>query len=102
MNICARKTIIAACVAGVLLVANLSALVAWLEGTGVIGLMRDFRAEYLTGTAVCVIAVILTLTPSSTKRSTSARTPGLRCPVCNEELKPRGRYCAACGSLVAR
>ena len=100
MAIKMRRLIVIVPVATILLLANFMALSQGLDSTGVIEWARSFNAKYITGTAITVIAALLILMPSSPR---SARAPFIsrsRCPVCNEELRPGGRYCAACGSRI--
>ena len=54
----------------------------------------------LAGTAIAVVAALLILLPSSTSKRLVESKQRLRCPVCDEGLRPGGRYCAACGSRV--
>ncbi|RPJ25646.1 MAG: hypothetical protein EHM35_15395 [Planctomycetaceae bacterium] len=56
---------------------------------------RYVRAEYLTGTAVTIIVVLLVLLVSP-KAGALVR----RCPVCDHVLMGRGKYCGECGSKV--
>lgn len=57
---------------------------------------RGIRAEYLTGTAVTVIVVLLVLLVSP-KAGALVR----KCPVCDHVLVSRGKYCGECGSKVS-
>jgi hypothetical protein len=68
----------------------------WLAEHGVVDWARYVRAEYLTGTAVTIIVVLLILL-------VNPRTGALvrRCPVCDHVLLSRGRYCGECGSKVS-
>lgn len=100
MTIKMRRLIVIVPVASILLLANFLVLSEWLDRAGVIGWARSIRAEYVTGTAITVIATLLILLPSTA----AAGQPPLErvrwCPVCDEELRPGARYCAACGSRV--
>lgn len=100
MTIKMRRVIVVVPIAAILLLANFLALSEWLDRAGVIGWARSVNAEYITGTAITVIAALLILLPSmpGTERRTCAPSP--RCPVCGEGLRPGGRYCPACGSRV--
>lgn len=95
MTLAVRKTIVISAFGLVLLLANLAALVAWLERVGVVAWARHLRAEYLTGTAITVIlALVVLLVP-----------PGVglairRCHVCDAMMVRRGKYCPGCGSRV--
>ena len=59
--------------------------------------MRYVRAEYLTGTAVTIIAVLLILLVNA-----RAKAAGWvrRCPVCDKRLIANQSYCCECGSRV--
>lgn len=100
MTIKLRRLVVIAPIAAILLLANFLSLGEWLHRAGVIGWARSIHAEYITGTAITVIAALLILLPSMAEsvRRTCARRP--RCPVCDEGLRPGGRYCAACGSRI--
>ena len=100
MTIKMRRLIVVVPVALILLLANFLALGEWLDRTGVIGRARSITAEYVTGTAITVIAAFLILIPSTTNRERRTCSPHPRCPVCDEGLRPGGRYCPACGSRV--
>jgi len=100
MTIKMRRLIVVMPVAATLLLTNFLALGEWLDRTGVIGWARSIHAEYITGTAIAVIAAMLILLPPTTAVRLSWRTPSRRCPVCDEGLRPEGRYCPACGSRV--
>ena len=100
MTIRMRRLIVVVPVASILLLANFLVLGEWLDRTGVIGWARSINAEYITGTAIAVIAALLILIPSTPERERRRYAPSPRCPVCDEGLRPRGRYCPACGSRV--
>jgi hypothetical protein len=67
----------------------------WLAEKGVVDWARTIRSEYLTGTAITIIAVLLVLLVSP--RAKSSRVVR-RCPVCDRVLVGRGGYCSECGS----
>jgi hypothetical protein len=95
MTLGIRKLIVLSLVAGVFLLGNLWLVVGWLQNHGVIDGARYLRAEYLTGTAITIIVVLLILLArSGTERPTWFR----RCSVCDHVLVGRGRYCTDCGS----
>ncbi|MHC4437312.1 MAG: hypothetical protein ACYS3S_08130 [Planctomycetota bacterium] len=70
----------------------------WLADKGVVDWAKNIRAEYLTGTAITIIAMLLILLVSP-----RARSRGLlqRCPVCDHVMLTRGSYCSECGSKAA-
>jgi hypothetical protein len=88
-----RKLIVLSVVAAVFLIGNLWVVVDWLDVHGVIDFARCLRQEYVTGTAMTVILVLLLVWPGSD-------FPGWlrRCSVCNRVSLGRGRYCSNCGS----
>jgi len=63
----------------------------------VIDWAKNIRTEYLTGTAITIIVVLLILLVSP-----KTKTGGLvrRCPVCDKILVTRGDYCSECGSKI--
>jgi hypothetical protein len=100
MTIKMRRLIVVVPIASILLLANFLALGDWLSRAGVIGWARSIHAEYVTGTAVTVIAVLLILLPTRARGESPVTEIGRACPVCEQRLRPGGRYCPACGSRV--
>lgn len=98
MTNCVRKSLVAGVIAGVLLIANLPLVVAWLRATGVIGWVHCVQARYLTGTAISVIVVMLFVLPNHHRREPCLRAT--RCGVCEHRLPSRAKYCPECGSRV--
>jgi hypothetical protein len=98
MTLTIRKIIVLGLIGAVLLIGNILFVANWLTNKGVVGWAENVRAEYLTGTAVTIIGVLLILLVSP-----KARTHGLlrRCPVCDHVLLTRGSYCSDCGSKAA-
>jgi hypothetical protein len=95
MSLGIRKLIVLGLVAVVFLLGNVWLVVSWLQDCGVIDWARYLRTEYLTGTAITVILVLLVLMV----RPSSARSSWLRrCSVCEHVLVGRGQYCSDCGS----
>ncbi len=66
MTIAVRKRFVAGSIALLFCMANASAFVNWLDTIGVLAWTRCIRDQYLTGTAVTVIAALLVLLPSGT------------------------------------
>ena len=98
MSLGIRKLIVLGLVAVVFLLGNVWLVVSWLQDCGVIDWARYVRTEYLTGTAITVILVLLVLLV----RPSSARSSWLRrCSVCEHVLVGRGQYCSDCGSKVS-
>ena len=97
MSLISRKAIVVLAVAAVFMVANIWIVANWLEEKGVIGVAEHIKAEYLTGTAITIIVVLLILlVKPSAERAGVLR----RCPVCDHVLLGRGKYCGECGSRV--
>ncbi len=98
MTLGIRKLIVLGLVAGIFLLGNVWLVVNWLQDHGVIECARYLRAEYLTGTAITIIIVLLVLLI----RPGSDRAGWLRrCSVCSHVLVGHGRYCSECGSKAS-
>jgi len=98
MSLTIRKIIVLGLIGSILLLGNILLVAGWLAERGVVDWARGVRSEYLTGTAVTIIAVLLILlvTPK-----TGATGLIRRCPVCDRVLLSHGSYCSECGSKVA-
>ena len=98
MTLTIRKIVVLGIIGTILLLGNILFVANWLAEKGVVDWARYVRTEYLTGTAVTIIAVLLLLLVSP-----RAKTAGWvrRCPVCDKVLGMRGRYCCECGSKVS-
>ena len=98
MSLTIRKAIVLGLIGAILLLGNILFVASWLAEEGVVDWARTIRSEYLTGTAITIIAVLLVLLV--TPRTKSA---GLlrRCPVCDHVLVGRGGYCSECGSRAS-
>ncbi len=90
-----RKLVVAGVIAAVLLLANALMIATWLSHSGVISWARSIRSEYLTGTALTIILVLLFLLGSPACVALIRR-----CKVCDHFLLRPGKYCGACGSRV--
>jgi hypothetical protein len=98
MSLTIRKAVVLGLIGSVLLLGNILFVANWLSEKGVVDWARGIRAEYLTGTAVTIIMVLLILLVSpAVKRGGFVR----RCPVCDHVLVGRGGYCSECGSRVS-
>jgi len=97
MSLTIRKAIVLGLIGSILALGNIVLVANWLAEHGVEDWARGVRAEYLTGTAVTIIVVLLILLVSP-----KAGVRGLvrRCPVCDHVLLSRGKYCGECGSKV--
>jgi hypothetical protein len=98
MTLTIRKIIVLGLIGTILLIGNILFVANWLSEKGVIDWAQTIRAEFLTGTALTIIAVLLILLVSP-----RTKTGGLvrRCPVCDRVLLTRGDYCSECGSKAA-
>ena len=96
MTLRIRKLIILGLVAMVFLLANIWLVVSWLDHLGVLEWARYLRRQYLTGTAITIIFVLLLLLAHPHNRSWSCR----QCPVCDHRISGRARYCGECGSRI--
>ena len=97
MTLGIRKLIVLVLVAALFLVANLMFVAGWLQEKGVIDWARYIHKEYLTGTAITIIVVLLILLIGPRG---DGRRLLRRCPVCDHTLLGRGQYCSDCGSKV--
>ena len=98
MSLTIRKVIVLGSIGSILLLGNILLMANWLAEKGLVDWARGIRAEYLTGTAVTIIVVLLILLV--TPRAGAGRLVR-RCPVCDHVLFSRGGYCSECGSKVA-
>ena len=101
MTIKMRRLIVVVPIASILLLADFLALGDWLSGAGVIGWAKSIRTEYITRTAITVIAALLILLPTEAPGEPPVTEMCGACPVCEQTLRPGGWYCPACGSRVA-
>jgi len=84
----------------VVLFANFLLVAHWLQEKGVIDMAKHVLQEFLTGTAITIIVVLLILLvrPGYSAARTWAGTR--RCRVCEHTVREDGNYCAECGSKV--
>ena len=101
MTLARRKTLVISALLAIIVLANLGNLARWLDRAGVIGWAQGLRHEYITGTALTIIAVLLVLIlPQSRRIFIIGRGAQSRCRVCDGVLDRPGRYCPACGSRL--
>jgi len=100
MTLGIRKTIVLVLVAAIFLLANMWLVMNWLQEKGVIDMARYVRKEFLTGTAITIIAVLLILLVKPAREAAGRSGLIRRCPVCDHRLLGRGSYCGQCGSKV--
>ena len=77
--------------------ANFVLVANWLQEKGVIDWARYIHKEYLTGTAVTIIVVLLILLVSPGRGSFRL---GKNCPVCDHRVRGGTKYCGDCGSRL--
>ena len=94
MTLGIRKLIVLGLAGGIFLLANVMFVAHWLREMGAIEFATIIREEFLTGTAITIIVVLLILLVSPGKGRGLIR----RCPVCDHTLLGRGKYCSECGS----
>jgi formate-dependent nitrite reductase membrane component NrfD len=100
MTLGTRKIIVAGVVAVTLLLANFFVLARWLDRAGVIGWAQGLRHEYLTGTALTIIVVLLVLIVPQARIFIVRPGAQSRCRVCDSVLDRPGQYCPTCGSRI--
>ena len=98
MSLTIRKAVVLGLIGSILLLGNILFVANWLAEKGVVTWASHIRAEYLTGTAVTIIAVLLILLVSPGAKAGRAVR---RCQVCDHVLISRGSYCSECGSKVS-
>lgn len=86
-----RKLIVIASVALIVVIANFLIIAAWLQEHGIIAIANYLQVEFLTGTAITIIIVLMILHSGGVKR---------RCAVCEKPLRGNTRYCGHCGSKL--
>ena len=96
MKLTYRIAVVLGVMAAVLLLANTGVICGWLEQAGLIGLAQWLRREYLTGTAITVIVVILWIVAGW--RHVTVVGLMKECRVCRQTMEPHSRYCPHCGS----
>ena len=72
----------------------------WLQEKGVIDLAQHVRTEFLTGTAITIIVVLLILLVRPGYSAARAWAGARHCPVCDGAVREGGRYCGECGSRL--
>ena len=98
MTLRIRKLIVLVLVAALFLVANLMFVASWLQEKGVIDWAKYVHKEFLTGTAITIIVVLLILLVGP---RAAGRGLVRRCQVCDHAVLGRGGYCSDCGSKLS-
>ena len=99
MSLTVRKVIVLGLIGMIFLMANILVVANWISDTGLAERAGWIRREFLTGTAIAVILVLLILLVSP-KTSGRAISFTRRCPVCDKRLIGNVNYCSECGSKV--
>jgi hypothetical protein len=99
MSLTIRKIIVLGLIGIIFLTANILVVANWISDTGIAEKAGWIRREFLTGTAIAVILVLLILLVSP-KTSGRAVSFTRRCPVCDKRLIGNVNYCSECGSKV--
>ena len=101
MSLTIRKIIVLGLIGTILLATNILVVANWIAETGIAERAGWLRREFLTGTAVAVILVLLILLVNP-KNTTSKLIGFIRsCPVCDKRLIGNVSYCGECGSKVS-
>lgn len=82
------------------LAANILIVANWISDTGIAEKAGWVRREFLTGTAVAEILVLLILLISPKNAAGKAVGFTRRCPVCDKILFGGPGYCSVCGGKV--
>ena len=98
MSLTIRKAIVLGLIGSILLLGNILLVANWLAEHGVVDWARGIRSEYLTGTAIAIVVVLLILLVIPAGENARLIR---RCPVCDHVLLSRGSYCSECGSKAA-
>jgi hypothetical protein len=100
MSLTVRKTIVLGLIGFIFLTANILVVANWIGDSGIAEKAGWLRKEYLTGTAIAVILVLLILLVSPKNVAGKAIGFTRRCPVCDKRLIGNLSYCGECGSKV--
>ena len=100
MRLGMRKLIVLILVGSIFLLANVWIVVNWLDEHGVVEGAKYLKSEYLTGTAISIILVLLFLLVRPGKEAIAGAGFIQRCPVCDSRLVGKANYCSECGSKV--
>jgi rRNA maturation endonuclease Nob1 len=99
MSLTIRKIMVLGLMGIIFLTANILVVANWISDTGIAEKAGWVRREFLTGTAIAVILVLLILlvNPKTSGRAISFTR---RCPVCDKRLIGNVNYCSECGSKI--
>lgn len=100
MSLTVRKIVVLGLIGIIFLMANILVVANWVSDAGIADKAGWVRREFLTGTAVAVILVLLILLVSPKNAAGKAIGLTRRCPVCDKRLIGNPSYCGQCGSKV--
>ena len=100
MRLGMRKLIVLILVGSIFLLANVWIVVNWLEDIGAVEFAKYVKTEYLTGTAITIILILLFLLVKPGKEAIVGSGLLRRCPVCDGRVVGKASYCSECGSKV--
>ena len=98
MTLARRKVLVMGALLAIIVLANFGNLARWLDQAGVIGWAQGLWHEYLTGTAITIILVLVVVIVPQSRMLIIGRGATSRCRVCDRMLDRPGRYCPTCGS----
>ena len=84
----------------IFLLANILVVANWISDSGISERAGWIRREFLTGTSIAVILVLLLVLVSPKNAGGKAIGFTRRCPVCDKRLVGNVSYCGNCGSKV--
>lgn len=100
MSLTTRKIVVLGLIGFIFLTANILVVANWISDTGISEKAGWVRREFLTGTAMTVILVLLILLVSPKNASGKAIGFSQRCQVCDKRLSGDVKYCGECGSKI--
>ena len=100
MSLTVRKIVVLGSIGTIFLMANILIVANWIAESGIAEKAGWVRREFLTGTAVAVILVLLILLVSPKNAAGKAIGFARRCPVCDKRLIGDPCYCSECGSKI--
>ena len=100
MSLTVRKIVVLGLIGTIFLMANILIVANWIAESGIAEKAGWLRKEFLTGTAVAVILVLLILLVNPKNAAGKVVGSIRRCPVCDRRLLSKGSYCSECGSMV--
>lgn len=98
MSLGIRKILVIGVIAIIFIAGNVLVISNWLAENGVPEKANWLRENFLTGTAITVVAALMVLLVRPDK---SRIAIGRRCPVCDKRLLGNPNYCCNCGSKVS-